>query len=149
MMKLQNENFNVFAEMARPVILRNLDPAILDADEKKYFDLLAEWKLRNDVDEKGPTVFELFWNNFTREVWSDELAQTKLKLVYPESSTLLEASLKDSGFRFFDNVNTSQLETLADDIRSAFKNSAGMYQDRTRGKAGTGKIQGNAGQSLA
>ncbi|HMH32345.1 MAG TPA: penicillin acylase family protein [Puia sp.] len=121
MMKLQTENYNVFAEMARPILVRNIDVESLNSDEKKYYDILVSWRLRNDPYEQGPTVFVLLWDNFTSEVWDDEMAQTKLKLVYPVASTLLEGILKDSAFKFLDNITTPQKETLADDVTSAFK----------------------------
>jgi penicillin amidase len=39
----------------------------------------------------------------------------------PHESALLENILKDSSFKFLDNVNTPQKETLADDVTAAFK----------------------------
>jgi penicillin amidase len=121
MMKIQTENYNVFAEMARPVLLRNIDLSALNEDERNYFDILRSWNLRNDPDEKGPTVFVLTWDLFTKEVWDDEFSQSKLPLVYPTESTLLEAILRDSSFKFLDNINTPVRESLKDDITFAFK----------------------------
>jgi penicillin amidase len=48
MMALQTDNYNVFAEMARPIFLKNIDRSVISADEKKYLDLLQNWDLRND-----------------------------------------------------------------------------------------------------
>jgi penicillin amidase len=121
MMKLQTENYNVFAEMARPVLLQHLNTESLNEEEKKYFNILQNWSLRNNPDEQGPTVFVLFWDNFNKEVWDDEIKSTKLKLTYPVASTLLEAILKDPGYKFLDNINTPQKESLDDDVTTAFK----------------------------
>ena len=121
MMKLQTENYNVFAEMARPVLLRGIDVMTLDEDERNYLDILKNWNLRNDPEEKGPTVFVLTWDNLTKVVWDDELSQTKFPLVYPTESALLEGILKDSNFKFLDNINTPVKETLKDDVTTAFK----------------------------
>jgi penicillin G amidase len=121
MMKLQTENYNVFAEMAKPVLIRNIDFTTLNEDERNYFDILRAWNLSNDPEEKGPTIFVLTWDNLTKVVWDDEMSQTKLPLVYPTESTLLEAILKDSNFKFLDNINTPGKETLRDDVTTAFK----------------------------
>ncbi len=39
----------------------------------------------------------------------------------PHESTLLNNILKDSSFKFLDDINTPQKETLGDDITAAFK----------------------------
>ena len=45
-------------------------------------------------------------------------------MMMPHESTLLENILKDSAFKFLDNINTPQMETLSDDITTAFKEAA-------------------------
>ena len=42
----------------------------------------------------------------------------------PYESTLLNNILKDSSFKFLDDINTPQKETLADDVTAAFKKAA-------------------------
>jgi penicillin G amidase len=121
MMGLQTENYDVFAEMARPVMLRNLDPELMDEGEKKAFDILQAWDLRDDPGEKGPTLFNLTWDSLSHIVWDDEIKSTQLPMVYPVASTLLEGILKDSAFSFLDNINTPQKETLREDMALAFK----------------------------
>lgn len=126
MITLQTENYNVFAEMARPVLLRNIDMTALTADEKTYFDTLANWELHNDPDERGPTLFVVLWDTFTRVVWDDEFGKTKLPMVYPFASTLLEGILRDSAYKFLDNINTPAKETLRDDATLAFKKAVAI-----------------------
>ncbi|MGN9273763.1 penicillin acylase family protein, partial [Enterococcus faecium] len=62
MQHLQMSNYNVFAEMARPVILKYTNESLLTADEKKYISLLKNWDLNSEVDAKGPTVFNTIWD---------------------------------------------------------------------------------------
>ena len=40
MQKIQTDNYNVFAEIARPVLLRNIDESQLNAGEKKYLNIV-------------------------------------------------------------------------------------------------------------
>lgn len=125
MQRMQMENYNVFAEMARPVLLKYLDETALTAEEKKFADMLKNWNLRNDAGEKAATVFKCVWDSLEAEVWGDEMANSKLPLQKPDASTLLEALLRDSSFRFADNINTpDKKETIKDDLLVAFKKAS-------------------------
>ncbi|MGI8581971.1 MAG: penicillin acylase family protein [Chitinophagaceae bacterium] len=121
MKKLQTDNFNVFAEMATPVFLKNMKESELSDDEKKYFDILRTWDFRNDVNSKGATAFYLTWEHFEDTVWNDEFARAPKIIKKPFESTLLEAVLKDSAYKFLDDINTPQIETLTDDVTASFK----------------------------
>ncbi len=123
MMALQTDNYNVFAEMARPLFLKNINPAVLSADEKKYFDLLKNWDLRNDANSTGATVFVLTWDKFKPVVFDDEFASAPKPVLIPFESTLLEAVLKDSSYKFLDNISTPKKETLSEITTAAFKNA--------------------------
>jgi len=118
---LQTDNYNVFAEMATPIFLKNMKEQELSNEEKKYFEILRTWNFKNDLDSKGATVFYLTWEHFEDTVWNDDFAKAPKVIVRPSESTLLEAVLKDSSFKFLDNINTSQTETLADMVTSSFK----------------------------
>ena len=120
MMDLQTNNYNVFAEMARPLLLQHLNETVLDADGKKYWDIFKEWNLRSDTGEAGPIVFALLWDALEKEVWADETGRIKGGFA-PYQSSLLEGILRDSAFRFVDNINTPQKETLSDDVLAAFR----------------------------
>ncbi len=120
MMDMQTNNYNVFAEMARPVLLKYMNEGALTAGEKKYWDIFKDWNLRSDTGETGPIIFFIFWDAFEKEVWTDEKEQIQGAFV-PYQSSLLEGILRDSAFRFLDNIKTPQKETITDDIVAAFK----------------------------
>ena len=124
MMKLQTDNYNVFAEMALPVIIKNMEVSKLTKDEQQYFEILKTWNLKNDVNSKGATLFVLTWDSLENKVWNDEFLKTNLQLMMPHESTLLNNILKDSSFKFLDDINTPQKETLGDDVTAAFKKAA-------------------------
>ena len=123
MMALQTNNYDVFAEMARPVFIKNMRTEGLSADELKYFDQLKNWDLNNEYNSVGATVFTFAWKNFSRTVWSDEFANAPDIIMRPYESTLLEGVLRDTTFKFLDNINTPEKETLEDDITSSFKDA--------------------------
>jgi len=124
MMRLQTDNYNVFGEMALPLIVKNMQTTKLTNDEGQYFEILKNWNLRNDANSKGATLFVLTWDSLENKVWNDEFLKTNLQLMMPYESTLLNNLLKDSAFKYLDNINTPQQETLGDDVTAAFKKAA-------------------------
>lgn len=125
MQQLQMNNYNVFAEMARPVLMRYIDINTLSADEKKYVGLLENWNLRGDAGEKGMTVFKCIWDSLESEVWGDEFKKNKLPMTWPESSTLLENLLKNFTYQYADNIATPEkVETMRDCVMAAVKKAA-------------------------
>jgi penicillin amidase len=124
MMALQTDNYNIFAEQVGPVIIKNMRQPDLDAAEAKFFEMMRNWNLRNDPDEKGATVFTVFWEQFYNLVFDDEFKNAAPKTMRPFESTLVHAVLKDSAYKFIDDIETSQKETLEDVVTAAFKKAA-------------------------
>jgi len=60
-------------------------------------------------------------------IWGDELAQVSKPIEVPTEQTLIEILLRDSTFHFIDNISTPQIETLGQQITSAFKKAAATY----------------------
>jgi penicillin amidase len=121
MMALQTDNYNAPAAMLMPLVLKNIKGEGLGIVEKKYLDYLRTWNLRNDVESKGATVFEVLWLNLQDTVFNDEFNKASKVMMRPFESSLLEALLKDTAYKFLDNINTPQTETLADNLMAAFK----------------------------
>ena len=123
MMVLQTSNYDVFAEMARPVFVNNIKEEGLTADERKYLDIFKKWDLNNEADAIGPTVFSILWKNFYNTVFDDEFKKAPAIVMHPFESSLLDGILRDSSYKFLDNIETPQKESLADDVTAAFKST--------------------------
>lgn len=150
MMALQTDNYDVFAETARPLFLKNMKLSELTADEKKYFDLLQNWDLRGDIGSKGATVFDVLWHNFEDTVFNDEYAKAPTVIMHPFESAWLEQMLKDSAYKFMDDINTPQKETMADEVTAAFKRSAAeLKKIEAEGKLDWEKYKGTGVYHLA
>ncbi|MDB5192829.1 MAG: penicillin acylase [Segetibacter sp.] len=121
MQRLQTDNYNVFAETARPLLLKNIDDTRLTGEERDYLTKLRTWNLRNDINEEGPTIFAAWIDSLETAVWSDEFSQTQLPLRWPDEGTLVEALLRDSAFKFVDNIQTPAIETLPEICLQSFK----------------------------
>ncbi len=124
MKRLQNDYFNVTAEDARPLLLKYVRESDLNADAKKYLDIIRSWDLRATPESKGQTVYQLWWDSLAVQVWGDELLKVKPVVVTPNQQTLLEALLKDPAFKYVDDVNTPQKETLFDDVTAALQKAS-------------------------
>jgi penicillin amidase len=127
MQRLQTDNYNVFAETARPVLLNNIDVSQLNADEKRYLDIVRQWNLRNDPNERGPAIFINWFDSLEAQVWGDELSRVGGVSDSPDEATLAEALLRDSVFKFIDNINTPQVETLQEVVTTAFKKAVPLF----------------------
>ncbi|MEP6627256.1 MAG: penicillin acylase family protein [Ginsengibacter sp.] len=121
MMKLQTDNYNVFGEMALPVLISNMNLAKLSSQEKSYFEILKNWDHINDANSKGATLFVVTWDSLTTQVWNDEFQRTGLKMPWPYQSTLLDDIHKYPHLKFYDDINTPEIETIQDDVTAAFK----------------------------
>jgi penicillin amidase len=125
MKKMQTDNYNVFAEMARPMMLKYVDEKSLSSYAKLLLDDVSRWNLRADVGEKGMTIFFNWWKNFADTVWADNLVRNdKLPTPWPQDNTLFEAIAKDSAFSFIDNIKTPQVETLPQMLTAALNKTA-------------------------
>ena len=127
MKSLQNNNYNVFAEMAVPILLNNIDRTTLTDVETKYLDLVTSWNLSNDINEMGPTCFTIWWDSLSALILNDDLLRANIPIIKPEKFVLLESLRKDSSFVFIDNIETDQLETLKDQVTRSLKNASKTF----------------------
>lgn len=150
MMDLQVDNYNVFAEMAVPVLLRNIDAGKINSVQLKYLNLLKDWDYNNNPESKGTTVFVVLWDSLENEVWTDEFTKYTHKLPWPHESTLLDLINNDPQFSFFDNINTPEVESIKDDIMNAFiKTCKTLSEAESNGKLTWTKFKDTRVQHLA
>jgi len=125
MKDLQNDNFNVFAQTARPLFIKYVNRSRLDEDENKYVDILETWSLKNDYDEKGATIFNFWIDSLQQYVYSDDLRKNDLPVSLPKRYTLVEGLLRDSSsYQFIDDTNTQYRETIEDAITESLKRAS-------------------------
>lgn len=121
MKKLQNNNYNVFAEMAVPILLQNIDSTKLTNDEFRYLNMVSTWNLYNDVKEKGTTCFSIWWDSLSTVIFNDDLVKDKIPVIKPEKFVLLESLSNDTSFMFIDDISTDKVETLKDQVTLALQ----------------------------
>jgi penicillin amidase len=124
MMALQNDNYNVFAEMARPILLNYVNRSELDQEQKKFLSLIENWNLRNDPDEQAVVCFNSWWDSLQNVIFKDELQSGKHTVLMPEKFVLLEALRRDTSFKFIDDISTSEIENLNTQITKALSKAS-------------------------
>jgi penicillin G amidase len=121
MMTMQTDNYNIYAEQIMPMMLKSIQAETLNGDEKHFADILAAWNKRNDLDSKGATAYDYVYKQFKENVYNDEYEKAPKPILIPFESTLIEASLKDSNYVFFDDIKTPAKEGRKDMFVRAFK----------------------------
>lgn len=124
MKKLQNYNYNVFAEQARPLLLNFVDRSLLSSSASTYLQLVENWNLMNDPSEKAPVCFIAWWDSLQNNIFNDDLLKEKIPVIKPEKFVLLEALLRDTAFTFIDNQATPEKETLQTQVTLALKKAS-------------------------
>lgn len=121
MQQLQTDNYNLFAETSLPLMLKSVDESSLNEAERRYLEIVKKWNYRNDPDEQGVAIFLNWFDSLQVQVYGDELAKVKGSIDWPSDYTLIEGLLKDSSYKFIDDISTANKETLLQVVTNAFK----------------------------
>lgn len=133
MMGLQNDYYSVNAADAVPLFLKHVNESTLNDTEKRYLDEVKRWDFYATADSKATTIYQAWFDSLKKVIWNDEFSRVKGVKVLPDEQTLLEALLRDSTFKFIDNINTPQIENLSQQITQAFKvASAGLAEEEKK-----------------
>ncbi len=123
MMDMQNNNYNIFAEWAMPVLRKHIQTSgFTEVERSRYADLTG-WNFNHDINSNGATIFEVFWKKLYELIYNDEFERAPAIAERPMSGTMLEGLLQDSSYKFIDDVTTARVETLPDIMTSAFRAS--------------------------
>lgn len=117
MMLLQNDNMNLFARAAMPLLKKHISN--ITPEEQPYWKILQEWNLQNSPDSKGATIFYILWDQLQNLIWNDDMGSVALQM--PWEKTTLNWLIRDSSMHFIDNINTPEKETLSSLVQQAFK----------------------------
>jgi penicillin G amidase len=93
----------------------------LNADAKKYLDIVKSWDRYTNPEAIAPTIYQQWFDSLEVLVWDDELDKASPSATMPDEQTLFEYLVKDSAFKYVDNINTPQVETLTEMVTLAFK----------------------------
>lgn len=138
MKKLQGNYFNVTAQDAVPLLLKYIREDKLNADAKKYLEVVRKWDLEAGPASKGQTIYQCWFDSVESAIWMDDITRSTPAATFPDEQTTLELLLKDStSLAFIDNINTPETETLYDIVSDALNRAAVML----RGAEAEGRLE--------
>jgi penicillin amidase len=121
-MKIQNDNYSIYAEEGLPALLALLDGHALQTEnEKNIFAQLKEWSYSFEAKESAPVYF-LEWMNKTYRWTFDELenSENQGSFLMPENWVLIDLLQNQPSDPIFDRVATTELESAQDLVTASF-----------------------------
>lgn len=119
---LQNDNYNLRASDALPIMLPQVNVGQLSQDQKKALALLTSWKLNNDVAEIGPTIFTEWIQRLLEMTWADNFnSGDTLPMRIPTFDRTLTLMQREPESHWFDNVKTPAHERMTDILTQSFR----------------------------
>lgn len=118
---LQNDNFNLRAADALPVLLPLIQLNSLNSDQAKALSILKSWNYKNDVEAVGASIFTVWYEQLMDSIWKDEFDTNDLTpMRYPSFDRTLTLIQQTPNARWFDNSKTTKSETLPEIVTQAF-----------------------------
>ncbi|HLP51009.1 MAG TPA: penicillin acylase family protein [Chitinophagales bacterium] len=109
MQKMQNDNYNLFAEEVLPVMLACAERAGVNAAYKPALDNLKSWDYFNNPNSQQATYFEEWWVSLRDLLW-DEMSDPAYPLKRPNEVVTIGLLQNDSTSEFYDDKRTSVKE---------------------------------------
>lgn len=122
MQNLQQNNFNLSASEALPLLLSKLsDPCRTDENACKIVTALKEWNYENNAVDLAPTYYQIWWDTLYNLMW-DEMQSETIAYVKPNTYFTVEAIRNfPDNHPLFDFAQTANnKETLADLVQQSF-----------------------------
>lgn len=121
MMRLQNDNFNLYAAEGLQLMLSYLNTTELDTKENNVLTILKSWVYFNDADISAPAYFKFWWDEFYELLWDEFDANADRSLVKPSIFQTIRYIQKTPEGLFTNKLSTPNNETMLDLVTLAFK----------------------------
>ncbi len=128
MMRLQTDNFNLFASEILPEMLESLNKNKLNEIQKKAYDILSNWDYITEKDDVAPAYFEVWWDEVYKNLW-DEIYDKDENLRKPELPVTLEILKNHPNDPFIDNKSTDKKESITDLYMAGFKSAVDSVEN--------------------
>ena len=132
---LQNDNFNLNAQLLLPAILPLVQASTLQPRQQAVLKAISDWKYENASDQIGATIFEAWRTNLNQAIWADEFSdRAGAKMRFPSRDRTVRLIMHEPQSHWFDNISTpDRKETLAQLVDASFRATADTLQKRYGG----------------
>ncbi len=128
MFTLQNDTYSTLAANVLPVMLRHVGD--VQGKGAVYIDLLKKWNYYLDIQGEAPTVFQVWWSYFYREVWQQKFKHVPNDLL-PLPERTMQLLIADTGTQGkvadFKKAAVSSFKTATDSLSKLDRNSMKWY----------------------
>lgn len=132
-MNMQMDSYSMHAESIVPEMTKWVNEDELSEDEAELLAEMEAWDFVMDADQIQPSLFYHWWRMFYSAIVNDEYDASPERLRYPSRDRLIEVIKTDPNYFLIDNIETEEVETLADLATSSFKQTF-EYMDETYGR---------------
>ncbi|RYG11494.1 MAG: penicillin acylase family protein, partial [Chitinophagaceae bacterium] len=121
MRNLQTDSYSIMADDLLPQILPLIDASKLNATQKEGLSYITKWNKYFEAKEIGASIFDLWAKRLSYDLWDDDFTIADVPMRYPSRDRTIELIKKDPNAKWFDNVKTSEKETLAYLVNESFR----------------------------
>ena len=130
--RMQQDLFSELASELTPLIVQAIEKESAGADVKKVRQILSEWDFRMGKDSVAACLFETTFMRMLENIYKDELG-AELYQLYLKTSVFppraMRQLVRKGASTWFDDVNTSDTETMQDIIVRSVKQTIGQLKD--------------------
>jgi len=124
------DNFNYHAYTLLPVLLEVIDESELNQNEQELLNGLRNWDYSSDGELIEPAVFRQWWTELYNSIWDNKF-ENIYPMRRPSRDLTIDLILKEPASPWFNNVHTSDVETLpvlaTSSYKSAMENLTDLY----------------------
>jgi len=121
MQALQFDDYYLLAAEALPTMLQLLGKEYeANATGQKYIQELRDWDYYADPNQKGPTLFYIWWDKVYDQIWH-ELTSFGVPIVTPSNYRTVQLLKEQPEGEVFDLKKTPELETAAFPVKKGFE----------------------------
>lgn len=120
MEKMQNDNYNLFAQEALPVMLSCMDMSKINSAFKPAIEAMRSWDYYDNPDSKAAVYFEVWWEKLNEWLW-DEMSDLTVPMKRPNQVSTVHLLQTDSTSIFYDCKITREKEDRNQMVTYAFQ----------------------------
>lgn len=127
---LQSDAYGIFPENVLPTLLPLIKRGNLNATQKEALNIVQKWNKFYHAAEIAPGIFDLWMNRLNKLIWDDEFEIADIPMRKPSRDRTVQLITKAPRSKWYDNVNTPEIESLEDLVHESFQYACDSLERR-------------------
>lgn len=129
--KIQNDNFNLQAEMAVPKFLEILQTKKNMSDlEKQSISMLQNWDYKMGPESIAASIYDALWEFYDKALWADEFSAKDPIMLRPDNTRSLMLLQDSIEAKWFDNIKSPEKEDRSFIVNKSFGDAISYLKDK-------------------